>query len=75
MIGTQQIRFLNHEQLLRNFNKLLDLFSLTDWILRSELPHLVLIPLHAKLLFLPVTLLLFRIHKDSLLGCAYSTAG
>ena len=29
---------------------------MTDWILHSELSRLVLIPLHAKLLFLPITL-------------------
>ena len=54
----------------------LNLFNLTDWILHSELAHLVLI-LHAKLLFLPITLQYLGIWstKDSLLGCAYSTAG
>ena len=33
-----------------------NLFDMTDWILHSELSHLVLIPKHAKLLFLPITL-------------------
>ena len=70
MIGTQQIRILKHQQPLEKFHMLLsvncdfrilawpntlNLFSLTDWILRSELSHWVLIPLHAKLLFLPIT--------------------
>ena len=50
---------------------------MTDWILHSELSHLVLIPLHAKLLFLPIKLqhVDFLLHRDSLVGCAYSTAG
>ena len=71
MIGTQQIRILKPQRQLRNFNmrlsvicdsriwvlsNTLNLFSMTDWILHSELSHLVLIPLHAKLLFLPITL-------------------
>ena len=34
----------------------LNLFCMTDWNLRSELSHLVLMPLHAKRLFLPITL-------------------
>ena len=68
----KHIRVLKNQQPLRNFNMLLsvnfdfrvwvlpntlNLFSLTDWILRSELSHLVLIPLHEKLLFLQITLL------------------
>ena len=72
MIVTQQIRILKHQRQLRNFNmclsvncdfrawvlpNMLNLCSLTDWILRIALSHLVLIPKHAKLLFLPVTLL------------------
>ena len=72
MIGTQQILVLKHQQPLRNFNKLLsvncdyrilvlpntlNLSSLTGWTLRSEPSYLVLIPLHAKLLFVRITLL------------------
>ena len=71
MIGTQQIRFLRPQRQLKNFNmrlsvmcdsriwvtsKTSNLFNMNDWILRGELSHLVLIPLHAKLLFLPITL-------------------
>ena len=33
-----------------------NLFNMNDWILHGELSHLVLIPLHAKLLFPPTTL-------------------
>ena len=70
MIGAQQIQILRPQRRLRNFNMrlsvicdsqiwvlshTLNLFSLTDWILHNELSHLVLIPLHAKLLFLPIT--------------------
>ena len=71
MIGTQQIRILRPQWQLRHVNlrlsvicdpriwvlpNTLKLFNLTDWIFHSELSHLVLIPLHAKLLFLPITL-------------------
>ena len=63
MIGTQRIRMLKIQQPLRNVNMLLsvncdfrvmvqpntlNVFSLTDWIIRSE---------HAKLVLLPITLL------------------
>ena len=72
MTGTQQSRVLKHQQPLRNLNLLLlvkcdfrilvlpntlNLSSLIDWTLCSEPSHLVLILLHAKLLFLPITLL------------------
>ena len=71
MIGIQQIRILRPQRQLRNFNmclsvicdsriwvlpNTLNLFNLTDWIFHSEPSQLVLIPLHAKLLFLPITL-------------------
>ena len=71
MIGTQQIRFLRPRQQLKNFNMRLsvicdsriwvssntsNLFNMTDLIFHSELSHLVLIPQHSKLLFLPTTL-------------------
>ena len=64
MIGTLQIRILRLQQQPKHFSvrlsvncdfrvlvlpNTLNLFSLTDWILRSELSHLVLIPLHVKL--------------------------
>ena len=70
-IDTQQNRILRPQRQPRNFNMRLsvirdtriwflsntsNLFSMTDWILHSEPSHLVLIPLHAKLLFLPITL-------------------
>ena len=70
MTGTQQIRILKHQQPVRNFNMLLsvncdfrilvlpntvNVFRLTHWTLRSEPLHLALIPLHAKLLFLPIS--------------------
>ena len=73
MIGTQQIRILRPQRQLRNFNmrlsvicdsrmwvlsNTLNLFSMTDWTLHSQLSHLVLIPLHVKLLFLPITWIL-----------------
>ena len=71
MIGTLQIRNLRLQQQLKNFSVRLsvicdsriwvtsntsNLFNMTDWILHSELSHLVLIPQHAKLLFLLITL-------------------
>ena len=71
MIGTQQIRILRPQRQLKNFNMRLSvicdsriwvssntssLFNMTDRILHSELSHLVLIPQHAKLLFLLITL-------------------
>ena len=71
MIGTLQIRILRPQRQLKNFNMRLsvicdsliwvssntsNLFNMTDWILHSELSHLVSIPLHVKLLFLPITL-------------------
>ena len=71
MIGTQQIRILRPQRQLRNFNmrltvicdsriwvlsNTLNLFNMTDWIFHSELSRLVWIPLHVKLLFLPITL-------------------
>ena len=71
MIGTQQIRLLRPQRQLRNFNmrltvicdsriwvlsNTLNLFIMTDWIFHSELSRLVWIPLHVKLLFLPITL-------------------
>ena len=71
MIGTQQIRILRPQRQLKNFNMRLsvicdsriwvlsntsNLFNVNDWILHSELSHLVLIPQDAKLLFLPITL-------------------
>ena len=70
MIGTLQIRILRLQQP-KNFNMRLsgicecriwvmsntsNLFNMTDFILHSELSHLVLTPQHAKLLFLPITL-------------------
>ena len=60
MIGTQQVRILKPQRQLRNFNmrlsvicdsriwvvsNTLNLFSMTDWILHSELSHLVFLPL------------------------------
>ena len=71
MIGAQQNRILRPQQQLKNSNmrlseicdsriwvlsKTSNLFNMNDWILHSELSHLVLIPQHAKLLFLPITL-------------------
>ena len=71
MIGTLQIRILRLQQQPKNFSVRLsvicdsriwvmsntsNLFNMTDWILHSELSHLVLIPQHAKLLFLLITL-------------------
>ena len=71
MIGTLQIRNLRLQQQLKNFSVRLsvicdsriwvtsntsNLFNMTDWILHSEQSHLVLIPQHAKLLFLLITL-------------------
>ena len=69
MIGTQQIRILRPQRQLKIFNMRLsvtcdsriwalsytsNLFNMNDWIPHSELSHLVLIPQHAKLLFLPI---------------------
>ena len=66
MIGTLQIRILRLQQQPKNFSVRLsaicgtriwvmsnasNLFNMNDWILQSELSHLVLIPQHAKLLF------------------------
>ena len=53
-----------------------NLFNMTSGIFHSELSHLVLIPQHAK----PVPTNHpaaggYLVHKGSLLGCAYSTAG
>ena len=71
MIGTQQIEVLRPQRQLKNFNMRLSVtcdsriwvlsntsnpFNVNDWIVHSELSHLVLIPQHAKLLFLPITL-------------------
>ena len=54
-----------------------NLFNMNDWILHGELSHLMLISQHAKLLS-PTNHPAARgylVHKDSLLGCAYGTAG
>ena len=54
-----------------------NLFNVTDWILHCELSHLVLIPQNAKTV-VPTNHHAARwcsVHKDPLLGCAYSTAG
>ena len=71
MIGTLQIRILRPQRQLKNFSMRLlvicdsriwvmsntsNLFNVNDWILHSELSHLVLIPQRVKLLFLPITL-------------------
>ena len=71
MIGTLQIRILRLQQQPKNFSVRLSvicdcriwvmsntssLFNANDLILHSELSHLVLIPQHAKLFFLPITL-------------------
>ena len=71
MIGTLQIRILRLQQQPKNFSVRLfvlcgsriwvmsntsNLFNMTDEILHSELSHLVLIPQHAKLLFLLITM-------------------
>ena len=71
MIGTQQIRTLRLQHQPKNFSVRLsvichcriwvmsitsNLVNMTDWILHSELIHLVLIPQHAKLLFSLITL-------------------
>ena len=71
MIGTQQIRILGPQRQLKNFIMRLsvicdsriwvlsntsNVFNMNDWILHRELSHAVLIPQHAKLLFLPITL-------------------
>ena len=92
MIGKQQIRILRPQRQLKNFNMRLSvicdsrtwdlsngskLSNMNDWILHTELSHLVLIPLHAKTV-VPANHPAARgylVHKDSLLGCAYSTAG
>ena len=70
-IGTLQIRILRLQQQPKNFtvrqlvicdsriwvmSNTSNLFNMTDGILHSELSHLVLIPQHAKLLFLQITL-------------------
>ena len=77
-LETQQSWGLKHHQQLENFSLrpsvncdcrtwvlpvASKLFSLTGWTLLIEQPHLALIPRG------------YLIHKDSLLGCAYSTAG
>ena len=77
-LEAQQSRGLKHHQQLENFSLrpsvncdfriwvlpvASNLFSLTGWTLVIEQPHLALIPRG------------YLIHKDSLLGCAYSTAG
>ena len=69
--GTLQIRILRLQQRPKNFSVRLSvicdsriwvlsvtstLVYMNDWILHSELSHLVLIPQHAKLLFLQITL-------------------
>ena len=71
MIGTLQTRILRLQQQPKNLSVRLsvicdsriwvmsntsNLFNMTDWILHSERSHLVLIPQHAKLLFLIITL-------------------
>ena len=93
MIGTLQIRILRLQQQPKEFQRAsievicdcriwamsnpLKLFSMIDWILHSELSHLVSIPLHAKQLFLQTNLQHVDMWstKIRLLGCAYSTAG
>ena len=54
----------------------LNLFSLTDWILRSELSHLVLIPLHENCCSRqpPCCTWIFEPQRFSF-GCVYCTAG
>ena len=91
MVGMQQIRILRLQRQLKNFNMRLsvicdsriwvlsntsNLFDMNDWILHSELSHLVLIPQHAKTVVLAnhPAARGYLVHKDSLLGCAYSTA-
>ena len=66
MIGTQQSRVLKHQQRLKNFNMrpfaifflpvVSKPFSLTDWTLLSEPSHVAWMSLHARLLFLQITL-------------------
>ena len=92
MIGTQQIRILRTQRQPRNFNmrlsvicdsriwllsNTLNLFSMTDWILHSELLTFGIDTVACKTV-VPANHPAARgylVHKDSLLGCAYSTAG